>query len=263
MPSDAMIDARYFTGLVHTDGSEDADEFIDQIGTNPETIQVSTLASTKGKSYFVTGQYTDRERMQHIGEFLRGLDFVQEVELHTNTRMRVYPGRKMTLKDQHIAVLRILRESPRAQVKEIAEKTGLPLKIARRTLRELEESEAFRFTARSSRPRERSTSLVVKMQYDPKKTTQQETWDWLLSECDANLFDVFFSVTDPIMFVWLRGGSVHHTDGVYRTIADAPFAESTNPLFILSHRKFPWLGEYWLNNLLGDDSNTPAAKSSL
>jgi DNA-binding Lrp family transcriptional regulator len=263
LPSDAMMDARYFTGLIHTDGSENADNFIDEIGDKPEVIQVSTLASTRGKSYFVTGQYTDPERLRQINEYLSGLSFVQEVELHTNTRMRVYPGKKMTLTDEHIAVLRVLKDSPRAQVKRIAEETGLPLKIARRALRELEGSDAFRFTARSSRTRERSTALVVRMLYDFEKVTQQEIWDWLHSECDANLFDVFFSVTEPISFAWFTGGSVHQTNQVYRTIADAPFTKSATPMFILTHSKFPWLGEFWLDNLLRGDSSLTATDSNL
>jgi DNA-binding Lrp family transcriptional regulator len=263
LPSDAMMEASYLTALIHTDGTEDTDDFIDQVGANPEVIQVSTLASTRGSSYFVTGQYTDTERLQQFGEFLRGLTFVREIEFHTNTRMRVYPGRRMALTDQHIAVLRVLNENPRAQVKEIAEETGFPLKIARKTLRELEKSDAFRFTVRSSRTREKSTSVVVKMEYDVEKATQQEIWDWLLSECEANVFDVFFSLKEPIAFVWFTGGSVHDSDGAYRGIADAPFVISANPLFILTHAKFPWLGEYWLDNLLREDSNAPAAKSSM
>lgn len=263
MPSDAMTEAGYFTALVHTDGTENSDDFIDEIGSSPEVIQVSTLASTRGGSYFVTGQYTDTKRLRTLEDSLRGIPLVQKVELHANTRKRVYPGRKMALTEQHIAVLRVLKENPRAQVKEIAEETGLPLKIARKTLRELEKSDAFRFTARSSRTREKSTSVVVKMEYDVEKATQQEIWDWLLSKCEANVFDVFFSLKEPIAFVWFTGGSVYDSDGVYRGIADAPFAKSAQPFFILTHVKFPWLGEYWLENLLREDSNTPAAKSSL
>ncbi|MFW9944546.1 MAG: Lrp/AsnC family transcriptional regulator [Candidatus Sifarchaeia archaeon] len=263
LPSDAMIEATYFTALVHTYGNENSDDFIDQVGENPEVIQVSTLASTKGKSYFLTGQYVETERLEHIDEFLRGLSFVREFELHPNTRMRVYPGRKMALSDQHIATLRILNKNPRAQVKEIALGTGLPLKIARKTLRELEKGDAFRFTARSSRTREKSTSVVVKMEYDVEKATQQEIWDWLLSECEANVFDVFFSMKEPTAFVWFTGGSVHDSDGIFRGITNAPFAKSAHAMFILTHTKFPWLGEYWLDNLLREDSNAPAAKSSL
>ncbi len=263
LPSDAMMEATYFTALVHTDGNEDSDDFIDQVGENPEVIQVSTLASTKGKSYFLTGQYVETERLEHINELLRGLAFVREFELHPNNRVRVYPGRKMALSDEHIATLRILQKNPRAQVKEIAQGTGLPLKIARKTLRELEKSDAFRFTARTGRTRERSTSVVVKMTHDVVKASQQEIWDWLISQYEANLFDVFFSMKEPIAFVWFTGGSVHDSDGVYQGIADAPFAKSAHPLFILTHAKFPWLGEYWLDNLLREDSNAPPAKSSL
>ena len=263
LPSDAMMDAKYLTALIHTDGTENTDDFIDAVGANPEVIQVSTLASTRGSSYFVTGQYTDGERYQQIEKSLRGLGFVRDVELHTNTRMRVYPGKKMTLSDQHIAVLRVLKENPRAQVREIAEETGLPLKIARKTLRELEESDAFRFTARSSRSREESTSVVVRMEYDIERAKQQEVWDWLLAECDANVFDVFFSLDEPVSFVWFTGGSVHQTDGVYRRIAEAPFAKSANPLFILKHTKYLWLGEYWLDDLLREYPSESAAESRL
>lgn len=250
IPSRKMTGATGFTAVVHTDGTEDVKEFVDLVGANRGIIQVSELADTKGGAYFITGSYIGSEHLRGIGKSFRDLEHVRDVELHTVTRMLVSEGTKVELTKHQLLVLRALRRDARLPVKEIASETGLSVKRVRKTLREIQESGAFRFTTRISHTVARGLDVVLRIQNNDNEMSNQEVWNWLNEEFPTRVFDVFQSATEPVLFAWFEPNDIREVYGICETVRQGPSIDSATPLVFLSSKKFPWLGELLLDEMI-------------
>ncbi len=250
LPSQAMIGSSGFVALVHTDGTEDGKELVNLIGSNRGVIQVSELVSASGRSYFATGQYIGSERLQEIGRFLRGLDSAKAVELHTTTRMLVPRGEEIELTKHQLLVLRALRKDARMQVKDIADDSGLSVKRVRKVLREIRDSGAFRFTVRGSHTMSTGLDIVLRIQVDENATSNQEVWNWLKEEFPTKVFDIFQSATEPVLFTWFEPDDLKEAYGICERVRQMSSIDSATPLVFFSHKKFPWLGELLLDEMI-------------
>ncbi len=250
LPSQAMIGSSGFAALVHTDGTENKEGFVNLIGTNRGVTTVSELVTASGRSYFATGQYIGSERLQEIGRFLRGLDSVRAVELHTTTRMLVPRGEHIELTKHQLLVLRALRRDARMQVKEIAEDSGLSVKRVRKVLREIRESGAFRFTTRVSHTWSRGLDSVLRIQIDENATSNQDVWNWLKEEFPTKVYDVSQSATEPVLFAWFEPDDIREACSICERVRQMSSIDSATPLVFFSHKKFPWLGEILLDEMI-------------
>jgi DNA-binding Lrp family transcriptional regulator len=88
IPTRNMAGTDSFIAIIHTDSSENLDEFVSMIGSTHKFIQVSQLISPRGHSFFLTGRYTSFSDLMEIGRFLRALDGVEEVEIYHIERKR-------------------------------------------------------------------------------------------------------------------------------------------------------------------------------
>jgi len=249
-PSDAMIGAEYYTAIVHTDASEDIEEFISQIGALPETITVGELASTIGRSYITTGQCIGSARLQEIGRILRGLHGVTEVELHPVTRFKRPRGGKMNLTRHHLLVLRSVAKDARMPVNEIAEETGLTRRRVRKILKSLAETGAFIFSARGNFIKKRMTELIIRTHYDDHDSSLRAFEGCREDTAQTGLYDVYYSVTDPVAFVWFLVDDIREVDRVSKTLSREPFVVSTTPMVVKSVRKFSWFARLKLYEML-------------
>ncbi|MFW9945099.1 MAG: Lrp/AsnC family transcriptional regulator [Candidatus Sifarchaeia archaeon] len=109
IPSQAMTGVSKFAAIVHTDGTENADDLVDLIGTNRGVIQVSELITTAGRSYFVTGEFIGSKRLQEIRRSLSSLDSARDVEIHATIRTMVPEGTRMDVSRHQLLVLRAMR----------------------------------------------------------------------------------------------------------------------------------------------------------
>ncbi len=249
-PSDAMIGAEHYVAILHTDASEDIEEFIGQIGALPETIIVGELASTIGRSYVVEGQCIGSARLQGIGRILRGLHGVTEVELHPVTRFKRPRGGKMDLTRHHLLVLRSLAKDARLPVNEIAEETGLTRRRVRRILKSLTETRAFLFTARGDFTKKRMTELVIRTHYDDYDSSLRAFEGCRETTAETGLYDVCYSATDPVAFVWFMVDDIREVDRVSKALSKEPFVVSTTPMVLKSMHKFPWFARLKLLEML-------------
>ena len=99
VPAPAMLNADYVFGLIHTEGTEDIDNFVDLLGNHDIIHHVSVVASPTGGTYHVAGQYTGTHMLSELGSYFRGLDGVKNVELHPTIEIR---GQKIELKKLHL-----------------------------------------------------------------------------------------------------------------------------------------------------------------
>ncbi|OLS30849.1 MAG: hypothetical protein ThorAB25_07080 [Candidatus Thorarchaeota archaeon AB_25] len=250
LPSRALVGTSGFIGIIHTDGTENVKELINLIGTNREIIQVSELVTTIGRSYFVTGEYTRSKHLLEIGRRFRGLNGVKNVELHSIIRSRISEGIKLTATKQQLLVLRALRKDARMKIKDIAEDSGLSVKRVRKIIREIQESGAFRFTTRWNSTLAKGLDLVLRIQIEENATSNQQVWNWMKEEFTTRVFDVFQSATEPVLFAWFEPDDIKDAHGICEMVRKESSVISITPLVLFSHKKFPWLREFLLDEMI-------------
>jgi len=172
----AMMESDYLIALVFTDGSEDEEEFIEHIGSHLMVVQVGQLATGVGRLYFIHCEYVGAEGLQNLGTFLRTLDSVSSIELHTTMTQR---GEKFDIKKMHLRVLKQLLEDARMQVSEISERSGLTSRRVSRAIQEMHDSNAFWFAARWNLSLGKNTEFYLKVGYDEQASRMDEIDEWL------------------------------------------------------------------------------------
>ncbi|MFW9911057.1 MAG: AsnC family transcriptional regulator [Candidatus Thorarchaeota archaeon] len=252
LPSSAMIGANGYTALIHTDASEDSEEFMKAIVALPETIIVGELATTKGRSYVTTGQWIGAQRLQEIGRFFREPEAVEEVELHPIRRTLVSKGSKMELTKHHLLVLKALNINARKPINEISEETGLTRRRVRNILKSLMESGAFRFIIRMNLTTKRMTEVVVRIHYNDYESSLHWYEELRQSGDLGSLFDMFYSITDPIAFAWFFVDDVRGVNRLSKEIAKESFVVSSTPLVLHSMKKSPWLAQIKLEEMISE-----------
>ena len=90
----AMADSESFLAFVLTDGTESVLDFVSLIGKKSMVCHVSALACVSGGAYLVVGEYSGPVMLAELGFFLRNLDQVHSVELHTMLTTDLHRGRK-------------------------------------------------------------------------------------------------------------------------------------------------------------------------
>ena len=95
----AMMDSDYLIALISTDGSENEETFIEQLGSNTMVIQVGQVVTGTGRLYFVHSEYIGAEGLQNLGKFFRTLEPVTDIEIHT---ILVQRGERFDVKKLHL-----------------------------------------------------------------------------------------------------------------------------------------------------------------
>jgi DNA-binding Lrp family transcriptional regulator len=130
----AQIDANYLVAIISTDGTQDDELLIHQLSENPMVFVVLPLSTG---NFIIHAMYVGPKGLSDLGRFLRGLQGVKSVEMHTTVRDR---GNKIKFSNTQLKVLNCLYDDPRMSVTEISRRTSLSARRVRKTIDELEES---------------------------------------------------------------------------------------------------------------------------
>ena len=243
----AMINGEFFLAVLKTDGREDIDTFLDQVGSHPAVGHISLLASAGGGAYLVWGEYLGSEMLMEIREFLAALDDITSVELHTVYGKR---GQKSELANLHLRVLSVLRSDPRMQIGDIAKETGLSPKTVRRAIREIVNAGGIVFSARPDMAAGHLVNFYVRFEFDEQKASREDVYEWLAKEYSLELWDPTPSVTAPVFFAEFVVSDLHDAERIARGIRSQDFVFSTATLVSYSNKKFPYYAQTLLDDLI-------------
>ncbi|MFX1367868.1 MAG: Lrp/AsnC family transcriptional regulator [Promethearchaeota archaeon] len=246
----AMADADGFLAFVITDGTESISDFISLIGDNPMVFHVSTLACVSGGAYFLAGEYSGSVMLSELGAFLRGLEQVQKVELHTMITTDLDTGRKTEFTKSQLKVLRCLLQDSRMQISEISRMSKLSPRTVRRSLRELEEDGGISLTASFDMAAGGFLDVFVRINWNDKMISVDELVQWLWKEYPLVFWAPWSSASEPIMFADFLVKSHQEAELISRHIREAPFVISTTILLAFSAAKFPYFTELKLKEML-------------
>ncbi|MHA1963508.1 MAG: winged helix-turn-helix transcriptional regulator [Candidatus Thorarchaeota archaeon] len=243
----AMMDSDYLIALVSTEGSENEEDFIEQVGSNPMVVQVGQVVTGSGRLYLVHAEYIGAEGLQNLGAFFRTLESVSSIELHT---MLIQRGEKFHIKKLHLRVLKILLEDARMQVSEISERTGLTSRRVSRAIKELQDSNAFWFAARWNLSLGRNTEFYLKISYDEQAAKMDDVDEWLRDTFPNEYWFSFNSAIEPVLFAKFVTEHFRSAEQISRTVKNASFLKSVDVLLSYPVRKFPRLGRTKIEEMI-------------
>ncbi|MFW9795556.1 MAG: winged helix-turn-helix transcriptional regulator [Candidatus Thorarchaeota archaeon] len=243
----AMMDSDYLIALLHTDGSENEETFIEQIGSNLMVVQVGQLVTSVGRLYFLHCEYEGAEGLQNLGTFLRTMDSVTDIELHTILTSR---GEKFEIKKLHLRVLKYLLEDARMQVSEISERTGLTSRRVSRAIQEMQDSTAFWFAVRWNLSLGKNTEFYLKIKYDEQASRMDEIDGWLRDRFPNAYWFSFYSAMEPVLFAKFVTDHFREAEQMSRIAKSAPFSKSVDVLLSYPVKKFPRLGRIKIEEMI-------------
>ncbi|MHA2143659.1 MAG: winged helix-turn-helix domain-containing protein [Candidatus Thorarchaeota archaeon] len=237
-------------GLIYTDGTENSREFVSQIGSNPMITYMLTLTSLEGGAYFFDGRCSGPNKVAELRTMLRGFDYVQQVELHM--AFRPWKGRKIEFSKAHLKVIRCLRQDARMRIEEIAQKTGMASKSVRRILRELEPGNGLYYHCRVDYSAGGVVDATLRIEWDDKMTSLEKMFDWIRREYDDDLWIVYISSTEPVMFACFMLDSILDFGHISNRIREEQFVKSTTPLIAIAADAFEGQGDVMLREMLDE-----------
>ncbi|MBN2228415.1 MAG: winged helix-turn-helix transcriptional regulator [Candidatus Thorarchaeota archaeon] len=245
----AMMNSDYLVALIHTDGSEDEEEFIQISGSNPNIIQVGQIVTSIGRTYLVHCEYIGAEGLKNLSTFLRTLASVKDVELHTIVLLK---GETFEIKNLHLRVLKQLLKDARMQVTEISERTGLTARRVSRIIQELLESHAFWFAARWNLSQGENAEFYLKIIYNEQECNRDEIDGFLRAEFAGEYWYSYFSAMEPILFAKFVTKHFRDAELISSRIKNECFTKSIDILLSFPVKKFPRLGRIRLEKMISE-----------
>jgi DNA-binding Lrp family transcriptional regulator len=250
LPSLDMMDADLAIVIIYTDGSENPEEIVEEIGATVVFHHVSVIVSTEEGLYFAIGRYIGLAQFSEMGKVLRALEGVKQVDMHSV----LYPrGASMTLTSLQKSVLRILKDDARMPIPDIAKLTGISARRVRRIVKELQDSEAFRFRIRWNMSTGEKTQFILGIEFRESEMSGYDVVDWLQDEFEAYFWEPYISAMDPKVFGNFVVDTLRDVESITQSVRTAPFVQSVATYVCLSNFKTTRHGKIWLESLLEEE----------
>jgi DNA-binding Lrp family transcriptional regulator len=235
-------------GLVFTDGTENSEKFVSQVGGNPIISNVLTLTALEGGAYFIDGHCSGPNKLAELGTMLRGFDQVRQVELHM--AFRPWKGRKVEFSKAQLKVISCLQQDARMRIEEIAQRTGMASKTVRRILREIGPGNGLYYHCRVDYSAGGVVDATLRIEWDGKMTSLEDMFDWIRLEYKDDLWIVYMSSTEPVMYACFMLDSILDFGLISNRIREKPFVKSTTPLIAIAAESFETQAEVMLREML-------------
>ncbi len=214
--SQAMIGSELLMIWLETDGTEDPEQFISEIAANRGVLQITLIY---GGDYMVFAEYTSSFEFAALAQFFRSNPHITSTEMHTILRKQ---GKKTNLTKLQLRVLKALLKNPRKLISDISNDTGLTVRLVRKTLRELKESEAIYFTLRWRLNVGDRVTFLLSIKWDPKLVSRDEITDMLQKTYQHEFWAIFPSASDPFLMTAMTVDNLNNVDRISSEIRSRP-----------------------------------------
>ncbi len=244
----AMVDGENFLAIVLTDGHENEDELVQLMGSH---ILVREVGALSGSAYLAMGTHIGSESLRDFGSFLRGLDNVRSVELHSLVKDALH-GKKTELTKLQLRVLRCLSENPRMSTKEISDRTGLTVRRTRAIINSLLESGAVFLGIRWNLSAGEGFVFLLKIYWDEKMGSLEDLLLFIDAQFPVAFYGPLVSTTEPVIFAVFVVEQFKDADLISKKIASANFVKSCQTLFGRPQESFLDIRSTRLADMLND-----------
>lgn len=247
-------ETKFVLGHIWTDGSEQDEALIQQLGHYPSIYYVF---KTTRDSYGFYAMVIGFEGLSDLTKFIQGLEGVTKVE--TDALIFVMsPGYYPELSKPHIpdvkslthdqwAVAQCLKDSPRMPVAEVARRTGQSVRRVRKTINMFIETRYICFTTRWMTTAAGHIMAYLQTHLDLNQISREEFANWLYDKYPFECWDAQSVADSPETVIQLvSADTIHVIDEMQKTIKAAPFTKNVDALVIYKQHKFEGLGRHYL-----------------
>ena len=214
--SEAQIDANYLVAILTTDGTQDDEKLTEVLTDNRMVFVVLPLSNG---DYIIHAMYVGPEGLSELGRFLRGLDGVLSVEMQTTVINR---GEKIEFSNTQLKVLNSLYDDPRMSVSDIAKQTSMSARRVRRTIDELEESRAARWTLLWNPNAGGYITCLVRTMYDEREIAYEGIDEWCRKSFPEEYLYSHRLATEPSAISVFQVERITELEKIYRAIKRLP-----------------------------------------
>jgi DNA-binding Lrp family transcriptional regulator len=253
------LNSEVLYGLVYTDGFEDEDGFIQQLGSSPMVHVVGSIASGGGGAYNFFAQYIGSQGLSELGRFVRTLDNVTRTELfpllipkdHRGVQALPIRGKEGggVFSRTELKVLRWLAEDPRMAISDVASRAGLTARRVGRTIQQLIDKGVL-FSVRWNLSAGGYDQIMVRTSIDEKKRAVTEVAEWVRDRFPEQFWLPYISADEPIVFLSFVVKNMQDAKEIAQTLKQAEFVKSTVVSVRFSESKFPWMGHTMIKDMV-------------
>ena len=214
--SPAMVGSEIAAFWLKTDATEDKEQLVSEIAANRGVMQITVI---HGGDYLVFAEYTSSLELAVLAEAVRSNPHVVSTEMHTVLSPR---GKKTSLTNLQLRVLKALLKDARMLTSDIARETGLTVRLVRKTLRELKQSEAINFQLRLRLNVADRVTFLLKLRWDPKQASREEIMDMITASYRDEFWETFPSATDPLLIAAATVDNINDVDTMTAKIRSYP-----------------------------------------
>ncbi len=254
----AMLDADYCMCWISTDATEIDENVYREIGKHHAFDESGRVGT---RNLYATTQVSDSKSIIDLGSYIRGFEFVQEVNMErilpiTPTPMPdnqkwVYRGKKVNFTKLQRTVLKHLKEDARTPATEIAEKTNYSPRRVQQIIKELQEFGGLYFTVHPRFDALEQIPFITRISYDEKKISPHEVVRWIQDKIPVEYWNSFQIVDQPKTFHVFTAENMKRIEQITNMLKDAPFSILVETMVIQSQHHFAGLGHVELCRLLG------------
>ncbi len=212
----SMIGSDVLYMWLKTDAIEDIEQFISEIALHRGVMQITRIY---GGDLMVIAEYTSSLELATLTEAFRRNPHIISMEMHTLLSPH---GKKVDLTHLQLRVLKALLKDARMQINDIASETGLTVRIVRKTLRELKQSEAIRFTLIWRLNVGERVTFILKMRWDPKQTSREQIIEMMVKRYQEEFWEILASANEPFLVVAATVDSMNDVDAITTNLKSYP-----------------------------------------
>lgn len=225
--SPAMVDGENYLAILSTDGGENEEELLHLLGSHMLVREVGVLS---GSIYLLMGTFIGSESLKDLGSYLRGLQNVERVEIHSLVKDALH-GRKAELTKLQLRVLRCLTEDPRMPIKRVSETTGLTVRRTRTIINSLLKSGAVSLGIRWNLSAGDAFVFLLRIHWNERIGGLQDVLLLINEKFSKAFYGPIISATEPVVFAAFVVEQFKDADQISKDIAKAPFVKSCQALF--------------------------------
>ena len=226
-----MLGADYVYAVITTDGTENMQALVDQIG-NYRLVRF--CYRTGNRRYESQAVIRGTTEFFELKQFLESLHQVTKVEIHPfiwitpdappQSKVRTR-GQKVEFTLNQLRVLQCLADNVRIPVSEIVNRTGLTIRRVRSILRELQEGGGVHLTIRMNWLTTSTVALDLLIRFDERKTTVADIVVWFQEHYPLEFWGMVVWLDEPTIIAGLNVADLTKVAEITQLVRAEPFAE--------------------------------------
>ncbi len=225
-----MLGAEWLYVEITTNGTEDIEEFVNQIGNHP-LVRFSNQISTQ--KYQARAIVTGANEIFELKHFIKSISSVIEFQMHPfvwiaptalpSSKART-KGHRIVFTKNQLQILHCLANDVRMPVTEISKRTNIPIRKVNKILEELHEGGGVHFTIRMMMAD--PVELIIFLRYDDKKIDINHIVEWFQKRYPLEFWGGACWLNEPVFEVIIVPGKITVFSDIIRQVRAAPFTIS-------------------------------------